>query len=66
MRVNDNYLEAAQNVLGSNAGGLMKEGKVPSVYNGYVAAFGGSMVQPGLYATVLSYEADERRKRLQR
>lgn len=64
MRVNDNYLDAAQSVLGSNAGGLMNDGKVPSVYNGYVAAFGGSMVQPGLYATVISYYADDKKSKV--
>ncbi len=64
MKVNDNYLEAAQSVLGSDAGGLMENGKVSSTYNGYIAAFGGSMVQPGLYATVVSYYADTKKSKI--
>jgi hypothetical protein len=64
MKVNDNYLDAARNVLGTDAGGLLENGKVPSVYNGYVSAFGGSMVQPGLYATVVSYYADTKKTKI--
>jgi len=64
MKVNDNYLQAAQDVLGANAGELLENGKVSSTYNGYVSAFGGSMVQPGLYATVLSYYADAKKTKI--
>ncbi|MCL6102241.1 MAG: hypothetical protein M1292_07075 [Bacteroidetes bacterium] len=64
MKINDKYLEAAQVVLATNAGGLIENGKVPSVYNGYVSAFGGSMVQPGLYATVISYYTDAKKAKI--
>lgn len=64
MKINDDYLKAARIILGENAGGLLENGKVPSVYNGYISAFGGSMVQPGLYATVLSYYADAKKSKI--
>lgn len=64
MKINDNYLQAAHEVLGDDAGRLLVNGKVPSSFNGYVSAFGGSMVQPGLFATVLSYYADKKKKRI--
>jgi len=64
MKVNENYLDAARSVLGQDAGGLLENGKIPTVYTGYVAAFGGSMVQPGLYATVVSYYADVKKTKI--
>ncbi len=64
MKVNDKYLTAAYKVLGANAGGLLAGGRIPSVYNGYVSAFGGSMVQPGFYPAVLSYYSDEKKGKI--
>lgn len=64
MKINDNYLLAAQIVLGADAGGLIENGNVPSAYKGYVSAFGGSMVQLGLYATVISYYAEPKKTKI--
>ncbi len=52
------------NILDENATNQLVGVKIPSVYNGYVSAFGGSMVQPGLFATVLSYYSDEKKVRI--
>lgn len=62
MKINNKYILSAQDVLGANAGGLLENDKVPSIYNGYISSFGGSMVQIGLYATVLTYSEDVKKK----
>ena len=38
---------------------ISKDGEVPKQFNGYIASFGASIRQAGLYATVLFYENEQ-------
>ncbi|KPA17968.1 CRISPR-associated Cmr5 family protein [Candidatus Magnetomorum sp. HK-1] len=51
----DEMVIAAVDILEKNSLSILEQGKVPSQYNSYLAAFGPSLVQTGLLQTVDFY-----------
>jgi CRISPR-associated protein Cmr5 len=43
---------------------LLDKGKVPKIYDGYIAAFGPSVISSGLLQCVKFYEGDAKRKKV--
>ncbi len=77
MKVNNKYIDSALKQLDAlkqlealkplkerGKGIFLENGNISSKYKGYVASFGGSIVQIGVYATFLSFCADEDKKKI--
>jgi hypothetical protein len=44
--------------------GMVKEGKIENKYKGYVASFGGSVVQMGIMPACMAFCADDNKKKV--
>jgi len=57
----EQYIPTTVNILKEE----FSNGKIPSVYNGYISAFGASILQSGLKATLALYENQNNRENTQ-
>ena len=49
----------AMKILTEGDLGILKDGKIPSKFNGYIASFGPSVVQTGMLQTLAFYSRDD-------
>lgn len=63
-RPNNDYIIAAIELLEKTKNGIVQGGTIESKYSSYVASFGGSIIQSGLLATLMIYEANEEKKKI--
>lgn len=65
---NNKHIEEAIKLLENPVGGIVKEIErkktIQSKYNGYIASFGGSIINSGLIATLMIFEANTEKNKI--
>lgn len=60
---NNDYINKAIDLLDGSKS-IVKNNAIESKYNTYIASFGGSIIQSGLVATLMIFEANKEKKRI--
>lgn len=59
MKITANDISLARNAMEDNDIRIIREGKYESVFNGYIASFGASLVQAGLLPTIIFFAKED-------
>lgn len=60
---NNDHIAHAIDILDAN-NTIVKGGKIDSTFKSYISSFGGSIIQSGLQGTLMTFEANESKKKI--